>query len=182
MQHILWQSNDHQSLEYFKLDIQESKAILEGTVVILLEALPAKINYRIECNEAWQTRAVTIYQERGGKNKALKLNVGEEQVWQTSSSPLDFATGLYDVDLEICPSTNFLPIRRLDLQEGQSQVVEAVWVRFPTLKLEKLHQIYTRLDAHLYNYEAPDLNFETQLEVNELGLVVNYRGLWQQIG
>src|SRR5712664_99467 len=38
-----------------------------------------------------------------------------------------------DIDLAVTPATNTLPIRRLNLEVGQSQEVTAAWLKFPDL-------------------------------------------------
>ncbi|WP_148681759.1 putative glycolipid-binding domain-containing protein [Candidatus Nitrososphaera gargensis] len=63
---------------------------------------------------------------------------------------IPFAAGIHDVDLEVTPATNTLPIRRLCLEDGKSQQVDAVWVHFPSLTLEWLQQRYTGIDRRHY--------------------------------
>lgn len=54
--------------------------------------------------------------------------------------------GCVDIDLGWTPSTNTLPIRRLQLGVGTSSgPITAAWVRFPELKLEPLPQEYRNL-------------------------------------
>jgi hypothetical protein len=86
-----------------------------------------------------------------------------------------------DVDLEISPSTNTLPIRRLNLAIGESRELTAAWVRFPELTVEPLAQRYTRLAERRYRYESVVSGFTAELEVDDLGLVVTYEGLWQRV-
>jgi uncharacterized protein len=81
--------------------------------------------------------------------------VSNERVWHNKGSMVSFAKGWSDVDLEVTPSTNTIPIRRLDLKVGESQEVNAVWVRFPSLELEPLRQQYTRHDENHYRYQVP---------------------------
>src|SRR5207245_10458825 len=83
-----------------------------------------------------------------------------------------------DVDLEISPSTNTIPIRRLNLALGQDSEVIAAWVRFPALTVELLPQRYTRTGANQYRYASRD--FVTDLEVDDLGLVTRYEGGWSR--
>lgn len=180
MTQILWESTDSQSVEYFHL-VADNAYVFEGTVVMRLDMLLTRITYTIECDKAWNTRAVVIHQERPDDVKRLTLKVSEEQIWQTDGSTMPFTAGIHDVDLEITPSTNTLPIRRLDLKVGESQQVDAVWVRFPSLTLERLHQRYTRIGQRLYKYENPLTGYEAQLEVDEFGLVVFYDGLWHRV-
>jgi hypothetical protein len=122
-----------------------------------------------------------VLEERAGEISRLALVVDETQRWQQSRSPLPLADGLFDVDFEISPVTNSLSIRRLNLKVGESAQSTAVWVRFPGLRLERLRQRYTRIDDTRYRYEAPELGFTSQLEVDKAGLIVKYGDLWMRI-
>jgi hypothetical protein len=177
MKAILWKSTDNSSLEYFSL----AAFALEGTIILLLKGLPARITYRIECDRCWKTRNVSIHQERAGKTTHLTLKVDSKQMWKAKESAVAFATGMYDIDLEVTPATNTIPIRRIRLKEGESQQVDAVWVRFPSLKLERLRQRYTRIDRRHYKYESLSTGFKAHLEVDKFGLIVSYGNLWRRV-
>jgi hypothetical protein len=86
-----------------------------------------------------------------------------------------------DIDLNFSPSTNLLPIRRLDLGVGEQAGVQAAWLRFPSFKLERLDQIYRRVDATKYRYESANGTFVTEIEVNETGLVTLYPNFWEEV-
>jgi hypothetical protein len=142
---LVWENRENRSVEYFTLHTTVDFFVVHGTVIMPLEQTPTKITYRLDCDKQWRTRNVSINQERAGKTSQLSLKVSDKQVWRRSGSKVSFATGLFDVDLEISPATNTLPIRRIGLNIGESQEVDAVWVRFPSLKLERLPQRYTRI-------------------------------------
>ena len=86
-----------------------------------------------------------------------------------------------DADLGISPSTNTLPIRRLNLAVGESRELTAAWVRFPELTVEPLAQRYTRLAERRYRYESTVSGFTAELEVDDLGLVISYENIWQRV-
>jgi hypothetical protein len=83
------------------------------------------------------------------------------------------------VDLNFSPSTNLLPIRRLELAVGEEGPAAAAWLRFPSLRLERLDQTYRRLGERAYRYESADGAFRRDIEVDEAGLVTRYPGLWE---
>jgi uncharacterized protein len=178
---ILWQSEDSPSLEYFRFIPQSDGFVLHGDIILFLEGQPTRVTYQVGCDAQWRTNHVMIHQERSGTVEQLPLGVSDEQTWHQSGNEVSLARGLYDVDLEITPATNILPIRRLNLKEGESRETAALWVRFPSLTLERLEQRYTRISPNLYHYESPSIGFETQLEVDEDGLIVRYHGLWRRL-
>jgi len=95
--------------------------------------------------------------------------------------PLPELHGIADVDLSVTPSTNTPPIRRLGLSVGGRVDVTAAWVRLPSLDVAPLRQIYRRVEATTYQYDAPDLGFRAMLEVDEDGVVRKYGDLWTTV-
>jgi uncharacterized protein len=94
--------------------------------------------------------------------------------WRSGGDEVSQYRGCIDVDLGIGASTNTLPIRRLSLTVGGAAELDAAWVRFPDLELERLPQRYTRLDRDRVRYESLDSGFTAELTVDELGMVVRY--------
>jgi hypothetical protein len=87
--------------------------------------------------------------------------------------------GCGDLDLNFSPSTNLLPIRRLNLAVGEEARVRAAWLRFPSFALEPLEQIYRRVDTTTYRYESAGAKFVTELKVNAAGFVTRYPNFWE---
>lgn len=115
----------------------------------------------------------------GNTNVDLELTVDSEQHWRLNGVERPEVDGCFDLDLNFSPSTNILPIRRLNLAIGQQAEVKAAWLRFPSFELEPLPQIYHRLDETRYRYESADGKFVAELQVNATGMVTNYPGIWQ---
>ena len=110
----------------------------------------------------------------------IEINADRERNWFFNGSEQLAVKGCTDVDLNFTPSTNLLPIRRLALEDGQQAPVSAAWLRFPSFKLERLDQVYSRLDQTTYRYESNDGEFVAELKVNAFGLVTNYPELWEE--
>jgi hypothetical protein len=85
-----------------------------------------------------------------------------------------------DIDLNFSPSTNLLPIRRLDLAVGATAAVRAAWLRFPSFKLEVLDQSYTRLESRRYRYESAGGRFVADVTVDDAGVVIDYGDIWSR--
>jgi hypothetical protein len=88
-------------------------------------------------------------------------------------------SGCLDIDLNFSPSTNLLPVRRLNLPVGQEGTVRAAWLRFPSFELEVLEQVYRRVASRTFIYESGGGRFSAQLDVNDVGLPTNYAGVWR---
>ncbi len=72
-----------------------------------------------------------------------------------------------------------LPIRRLALATGESRDVSAVWVRFPSLAVERLEQTYERLEERRYRYRSG--SFTAELVVDDDGMVLQYGVDWKVV-
>lgn len=136
---------------------------LEGDVVVVADGRPCVLRYRVQC-DSWRTRSVEV-----------EGWIGVDRV-DLSFTP-DALDGCIDADLGFTPSTNTLPIRRLNLAVGEEANVSAAWLRFPQLTLERLDQTYRRTGERTYRYTSAT-GFTGELEVDEHGLVVSYEGGW----
>jgi hypothetical protein len=134
-----------------------------------------RVEYEARCGEDWVTESATVAGE-GFDVELLRNAAGE---WSMNGSKVWEVTGCDDIDFEFSPCTNTLPIRRLNLAVGESVVIRAAWLRFPSLALQPYDQRYTRTGEITYRFESDDGNFVRELTVNDAGLVVDYPGLWR---
>jgi hypothetical protein len=109
----------------------------------------------------------------------VQIDTDSDRRWWLNGEECPEVAGCIDLDLNFSPSTNLLPIRRLNLAVGQEASVRAAWLRFPSFKLEPLEQIYRRAGPSVYRYESAGGGFVTDLEVNEAGFVTHYPNLWR---
>jgi hypothetical protein len=180
-QAVLWERLDEPALEICRLWEGERGFRLEGTVLTLAEGIPSEVRYGVSCDEVWETRAVQVVLERGASTETLQLRREPGGQWWRNGVRVEELDGTTDVDLGFTPATNTLPIRRLGLEAGASAAVSAAWMRFPDLHLEVLPQRYTRLGPDRYRYESGGGTFTAELQVDELGLVVEYGRWWRRV-
>ncbi len=175
---VLWRRVDATGTESFLLSRDDTGWHLEGNVVALLDREPAHVRYRVVCDPSWLALSAQISQERAGGQRELHITVREDGRWWVEGEEDARLRRCTDIDLEISPSTNTIPIRRLNLGIGKESEVSAAWVRFPGLTVEPLHQRYARTGTNRYRYASRD--FATDLEVDDLGLVTRYEGGWSR--
>jgi hypothetical protein len=89
--------------------------------------------------------------------------------------------GCVEPDLGLTPSTNALAIQRLKLEIGRSAELKAAWVKFPALTVEPSLQRYERLGPSDYRYVNVASGFTAVLNVDDLGLPIDYQGVWTRI-
>ncbi len=176
---ILWHLTDPFSTERCTATLADDAPRFAGVVLHLAEGHPCYTSYRITLDAQWRTRDVDIRTTALHKDRALHLTANGGGNWWLNDSACPALDGCIDIDLGITPATNTLPIRRLGLQPGQSAELDAAWVRFPELTIERLPQRYTCLAPDRYRYESA--NFAATLTVDAHGLVRDYEGLWRAV-
>jgi hypothetical protein len=136
------------------------------------------LDYEVTCDSQWQTRSGRVSGWVGEELVEIKLWVDASRRWWANKIEVPNAAGCLDLDLNFSPSTNLLPIRRLNLAVGQSAAVQAAWLRFPGFTLEPLEQTYRRTGSEEYRYESGGGAFAADLLVNAAGFVTEYPNLW----
>jgi uncharacterized protein len=127
---IAWKRVDAAGLERFDLRRDGEDWTLRGAILLVHEGVPFDARYEVRCDQAWVTRAVSVDLRGPAGDRALRLTV-EDGRWSVDGVEREVVRGCVDVDLGWSPSTNTLPIRRLDLAVGDTRAVTAAWVRFP---------------------------------------------------
>src|SRR5262249_16423211 len=146
---IYWPGHEACSLER-----SNSQWRLQGTAVFLYEGRTCRLSYSIECDARWQTRSAVISGWVGDEDVNLELSVDAHRRWEVNGVIKPAVDECIDLDLNFSPSTNLLPIRRLNLEVGQQAEVKAAWLRFPSFELEPLLQVYERLGEFKYRYSS----------------------------
>ena len=176
---LLWRGLVLPGHEACRLFSQNSRWHVEGTVVFVHEGQPVRLNYQVVCDAAWQTHSAKVEGWLGNTVIDIQVKIDSNRHWWLNEFEQPNVMGCSDIDLNFSPSTNLLPIRRLNLAVGESAEVNAAWLRFPSFTLEPLPQQYRRLDETTYRYESAGGQFVADLKVNRSGFVVDYPGLWQ---
>jgi hypothetical protein len=178
---VFWQRLISFGAEHCNLKRRPQGWQLEGTALALFDEQLGRVIYEVQVDTAWQTYQVEINMQLDGVERNLQLNSNKQGQWRLGDQEIASLNDCMDIDLGVTPSTNTLPIRRLALPVGGSEAVTAAWVRFPELTVEPLPQRYTRLSATRYRYESSGGAFVAELEVDELGMVIDYPKGWQRI-
>jgi uncharacterized protein len=173
---------DNQSLEYAVAKPLGTGLELAGTIVAIQDEAPLEVHYRIQCDADWRTRTVSIEQRLGLQQSSLSLAVDTGGTWSDQRGDIiDSLTGCLDVDLELTPITNSLPVNRLNLAIRQVEEIAVGWIRFPSLEIVRASQSYERLADRKYRYRSLGSGFTAEIDVDEIGLTVRYEGIWERV-
>ena len=176
-----WQAWSGDGIEHLVVNERAGRIVAEGAVLATMEARCFAATYHIECDPGWRARQ--IRSRVMGADAAIDLVSDGAGHWRDGRGlALPGLDGAIDVDLSITPFTNTLPIRRLDLAEGQHAEIRTVYLRFPDLSLAVDRQRYTCLErGRRYHYESLDSDFTRDIDIDADGLVVTYPGLFRRV-
>jgi uncharacterized protein len=174
----VWHGGELTLMELSTLRLGMNGHILEGHVTGFKDEAFA-LRYRVECDEAWRTRTVWVELNTPLRTREVQITVNEAQQWTVNGERRADLDGLIDVDIQATPSTNTLPIRRLQMAAGRTYDTTAAWIQIPSLQITHLPQQYTCVDAHHLHYSSG--SFHAELEVDEHGLVERYGKFWRRV-
>ena len=179
MKSILWRGFVLPGHEACQLFFANSNWHLKGTAVFSHEDQPCELTYQIVADALWQTLSAQVQGWLGKSAVGIQMETDPAHRWRLNEVEQPAVLGCIDLDLNFSPSTNLLPIRRLNLAIGERAEITAAWLRFPSFTLEPLPQLYLRLNQDTYRYESAGGQFVADLKVDRSGFVVDYPGLWQ---
>ena len=183
---VTWLSSDWNGQETCTLSQRSDGWQLAGRATGDAEGQPVTVDYAISTDQAWRTRRVSVSMstEHLQSHQLCVIERDNQGHWTAQGEdcpPLDSIQGLHDIDIQITPASNSLPINRLNLAIGEGSDVTAAWVRIPEFVLEPLRQRYTRIADRTYAYASNDGDFTATLEVDDLGLVTTYDPGWTRL-
>lgn len=175
---ILWRRVDVPGHEAANVHRDGMDWVLRGCAAFAHGGSATQLHYEVRCDGEWRTISARVDGFVGVEPVSLTIDVDADRRWHLSGRECPSIAGCIDVDLNFSPSTNLLPIRRLELPVEAGARVRAAWLRFPSFQLEPLEQFYMRTGERNYRYESGNGSFVADLEVDELGFVAHYPGLW----
>ncbi len=175
---ILWRALDWPGHEAARLESVDGEWHLRGAAVLMHGGESCRLDYHVVCGPDWRTRRALVQGWIGAREVRAEIQVDDGR-WRMNGAEVPAVEGCVDVDLNFSPSTNLLPIRRLELDVGQEGAVGAAWLRFPGFQLERLDQTYRRTGGHAYRYESAGGAFIRDLDVDDAGFPTRYPGLWE---
>jgi hypothetical protein len=169
---VSWRERGSAASHVCSLRAEEGGFELAGAGTAGLGDEVLEVRFTIRLDGTWATRHADV--TAGPRSLAIRADgLGG---WAVDGAERPDLQGCTDVDLELTPATNTLPIRRLGLAVGQSAQIEAAWVRVPALSVERSTQRYERLANRRYRYSSG--RFAVELEVDADGFVLDYAPFW----
>jgi hypothetical protein len=175
---VLWRRLDEPGHDSARLAFESPHWRITGAAIFIRDRRPCRLDYAVVCDSDWRTESATVAGWIGDDVVDIELIVGPTGTWRMNGMECPAVRGCIDVDLHFTPATNTLPIRRLEPAVGRESLVRAAWLT-PELSMEPLEQVYARRGPTTFGYQSDGGRFRAEIEVNDVGLVTEYSGLWR---
>jgi hypothetical protein len=166
----VWESDLLDSREEFALSSFNGGSELIGKTLIIHAGVRVEISYRVETASDWATRSASV--EIPALAVSREVMVPEPGHWLVDGERRPDLDGCVDIDLGWTPATNTLPIRRLQLENGDTATIRAAWLKWSELQFIATDQTYTRTGDATWQYTSG--NFSAELLVDDQSVVLRY--------
>lgn len=179
-QTVIWKRLNGCGMEYCNISFEHVTTI-EGKVISGENDERSFVEYKVTCDQEGSTSEVNLCFQNENMSKTLQLLRDNHNRWTLNGNQIQELSGLKDIDIGVTPSTNVLPIKRLNLAVGESAAVTAAWIRFPHLDIQPLEQSYERISSNTYIYKSMESGYTARLDVDSNGVVVEYEKEWSRM-
>jgi uncharacterized protein len=180
-QSIRWRSLEHGGLE--QLRISEWPEAIKARAAIVGQSGDDRhgVLYEISLTPDWLFESILLQRTDGVMSVLSRGKNGEWYDAQVEELPQ--LEGCIDIDFQMTPFTNSLPIRRTPLEIGETRRFRMAYIPADTLEPYPDEQIYTRLSERVYRFENGEGvdYFAADITVDENGLVTDYPGLFARV-
>ncbi len=179
---LFWRRIDVEGFERLTLSRKGDLVEARGAVLCVDEG-GFRIDHAWTLGPDWRARALTI--ERWGLAGHGRLHLERDgDGWRVDGERRPDLDGAEEPDLSVTPFCNSLPIRRLDAGSGAPLTLDTAYVDGPALSVVRSRQRYERIGPRAVRYVDLGVakGFESELTLDEDGLVVVYEHLFQRVG
>src|SRR5262249_25348930 len=176
----VWKRHDLPGHEVCRVLQRDTGWEVAGVAVLVYERQACRLDYVVVCDLQWLTRSTVVRGWIGDQTINSTVVRDADGQWELNGRLIEEVAGCSDIDLNFSPSTNLLPIRRLELAVGATAGVRAAWLRFPSFGLEPLDQTYTRVESERYRYESAGGRFVAEVTIDRMGMVIDYGDIWSR--
>lgn len=175
---VIWRRLDLPGHDACTLRKSSAGYALIGSALFSHGRGPCSLHYAVYCDLTWRTTRATVRGTMG--RKVVDIDIARSsRHWKLNGVVQDGLADCHDVDLSFTPATNILPVKRLGLRAGTSIATTAAWLRFPSMTLGRLEQVYKHLGNGKYGYSSFNGKFAKTLSLRPSGLVSAYPTLWR---
>jgi len=137
-----------------------------------------RVDYKIETNKNWETIHAQVQYQHNNHIGQLQLDGNGKGNWRMNGKPAGQFNGCIDIDIPLTPFTNTLPVNRLELGPDEARQIQVIYLDLLKQEIRPVKQKYRCLSPTLYHYENIPNDFEANIEVDDMGFVVDYPSLF----
>lgn len=178
---VRWQGLTGSEREHLVLTETETQIIAESIYMSSGGADAFGLHYRIVLDAGWNIQEFTGILIGSRPEIRLRHDTVSGAWFDGANEEVIELRGATDLDISITPFTNTLPINRLKLEVGQSADIRVAYITLPERTIMADPQRYTRVSKRKYLFESVDTEFKRELEVDDIGLVVDYPDFFSRI-
>lgn len=183
---FFWASLQGPGLEEMRMRLDPVENVAHGLVMGVEEGQPFRLQYKIKWGSNWRIRRVALESHMIDGIRERNFRSDGRGHWQgEQGETLPELDGCIDIDISVTPFTNTFPVRRLDLEPGQSSEIKVLYIAAPTLAVKPVTQRYTCLESsagrHRVTYEGYPAGFKADLDLDADGLVIDYPELFRRV-
>lgn len=175
---ILWTGREYYSLENCLVKINDSGSEINSVIIGQYEEKIYRVEYRIKTNSAWETVFVELHARHSNRQQDYIFEGDGKGNWMANGEHAIALNGCIDVDIPLTPFTNTLPINRLRLSSNEERQIKVIYFDVLDDQITPVTQKYVCLSKTRFHYENVPNDFEAIIEVDNLGLVVDYPSLF----
>jgi len=177
---IVWKSTYVNTTEYTTIRTSD-KILIDGQITGEGFGKLLNVKYKLETNNKWEIQTLLI-DFQSDTSFTISLHRDKAGHWKDDNGNIQAQLeNCTDIDISLTPSTNTLPIKRLNLPVGTSKEITVIYIDLPNNQYQPAKQRYTNIDDGIYKYENLESGFTSMLEVDEDGIVNNYPGIWHRV-
>ena len=175
---LLWTGQEYYSLENCLVNTTDIGSEINSIIIGKYDEKIYRVEYKVKTNQNWETLYVEVQCQHSNQREQLIFESDGKGKWLMNGKPADQFRGCIDVDVPLTPFTNTLPINRLKLSQDEEHQIQVIYLDLLEQQIVPVKQKYIRLSKTEYHYENVPNDFEAEIEVDELGFVVNYPSLF----
>jgi uncharacterized protein len=175
---LLWTGREYYSLENCLVNTTEKGIEINSVIIGKYGEKIYQVEYQIITNPRWETVYCEVRTQHSNRREHLQFESDGKGNWMVDGKPADEFKGCVDVDIPLTPFTNTLPINRLRSDQNNEHHIGVIYLDLLERKVSAVRQKYIRLSNTAYHYENVPNDFEANIEVDELGFVVDYPSLF----
>lgn len=178
---IRWRSLQHGGLEQFSITDWIESIRVRSAIVSQADERRLGVFYEVSLTPDWLFESILLQRTDGVMGVLTRSKDGEWFDAQAENVP--HLKGCTDIDFEMTPFTNSLPIRRSPLAIGETRTFRMAYIPADTLEPFADEQTYTRLSERVYRFENGEGEgyFTADITVDEDGLVADYPELFERV-